>query len=240
MSKYRFPKLYVDNIFKIAGHGALVLSNWDPFSFPFFYYQFVENKRKDITSLDIELLRRTWYLHNLTAYKNESLIAPSAREVTAFLTSVQPFENGERYDGNVIQQKYEAMISSFIDNALKQGKEVYFTFIPKEPYLRAYQLESVLAAYKVVGNNQNLTDITYDDFTFSDYFNNDIHHDRMANYVKDYYGNTILSRARLLETGSRFNDAVDLYNKYLLFVKDSQTVRNIQSHVKTLENNLNP
>jgi hypothetical protein len=237
MSKYHFPQIYKENLFRIAGPGALIVSNWDPFSFPLFYYQFVENNRKDIISLDIELLKRSWYLHNLKAYRNESLIAPSAKEVTEFLASVQPFEDDERFDGNVIQQKYEAMIASFIDNALQQGREVYFTFVPKESYLRRYQLESVLAAYKVVMKNQELTDVKYDDFNFSDYFDKDIHHDRMANYVKDFYGNAILSRAYLLENNGRINDAVDLYKKYLSFANDNQTVLNIERRLSTLEKN---
>ena len=227
MSSYHYPEKYVENIFKIASPASIVIGDWDPYCFPFFYYQMVEKKRNDLVCLDIMLLKRSWYIEMLKN-NHPDFIEQSEKEVNAFLEAVKPFENGEPYDGSIIQASYEKMIYSFIDKHIKNKKDVYITHLNNpetQQLLKKYPLESDLVAYKI-SRDTLLTTINYTDLDFNLFINENHPNDRMVKRFKEYYGGLFSFKAYQYESINDIPRAIELYNKALPFYKNNVEIKN--------------
>ena len=219
MSTYSYPEKYVENVFKVATKNSIVIGDWDPYCFPFFYYQYVEKKRQDIIALDINLLKRTWYLQMLTN-NHPDFIKRSQAEVNKFLEAVEPFENGTTYNGEHIQECYENMIHSFIEKNLLENKDVYITYInpQTQQILKKYPRESVFIAYKIP-RESSLTKVDFKDLDL-DIFINDKHpKDRIVKKFKLYYGELAAARANLYQNIGNKSEALKCYNLSLPFLK---------------------
>jgi hypothetical protein len=109
---------YTTNMFSSLRRDAVVISyQWDYWVSASYYYQLVEQFRPDVTVIDKELLRRSWYLKELER-RRPWLIAASRPEVNDFLAQVDLFEHGLPYDPARIQARYVGMIESFIRHSM--------------------------------------------------------------------------------------------------------------------------
>ncbi len=109
---------YTMNMFSSLKPDAVVISyQWDYWVSASYYYQFVGHFRPDVTVIDKELLRRSWYLKELER-RRPWLVASSRSEVNAFLAQVDLFEHGLPYDPAQIQSRYVGMIESFIRHSV--------------------------------------------------------------------------------------------------------------------------
>ena len=112
---------YTQNIFRNLEPSAFVLSyQWDYFVAPAAYYQIVQGQRKDVTVVDKELLRRSWYFMNLEQ-RYPWLIESSRKKVDEFLQELYKFEHDLPYQPQVIETRYVEMINDFIDKARLRG-----------------------------------------------------------------------------------------------------------------------
>jgi hypothetical protein len=97
-SENRMVEDYTRNVFHSLAPNALVLSyQWDYWVSASYYYQQVRSFRRDVSVVDKELLRRSWYLRELEVQK-PWLIRSSQIEVDAFRRELQKFEKGVPYD----------------------------------------------------------------------------------------------------------------------------------------------
>jgi hypothetical protein len=235
MSKYKYPEEYTNNLFKIAGKDAVIFYNWDPFGFPFYYYQYVEKKRTDVIVIDQMLLKRSWYIDCLKNHYSKEIYNPSKVYFENFLKAVAPFEAKKPYDGGFIEYNYINMINAIIDTAIGSGKDVFFTYIPQQNILRDYKIEPVFAAYRITKKPPFISNVKFEDFNFSNFTNNKLTSDRMADYVRSYYADLIIGRATLFENVTIYQEALNLYNKALLFTKDN---KNLTTRLQTKINEL--
>jgi Protein of unknown function (DUF2723) len=92
--------------------GAVVLSTeWDLWLAGSFYLQEVAGLRRDVTVVDLELLRRRWYLDELA--RRAPWLATRVHEpLVRFRTEVTPFETGRPYDAAVLQGAYRGLIAA--------------------------------------------------------------------------------------------------------------------------------
>jgi hypothetical protein len=105
---------YTKNMFDSSEKNALVLTyQWDYFVSPSYYLQLVEGYRNDVTVIDKELLRRSWYFKQLE-HQHPQLIQNSRVEINEFLEELYKFEHDLPYDPSVIEARYEEMIRSFL------------------------------------------------------------------------------------------------------------------------------
>ena len=109
---------YTGNMFASLRPDAVVISyQWDYWVSASYYEQIVGGFRPDVTVIDKELLRRSWYLKELER-RRPWIIASSKAEVNAFLGQVDLFEHGLPYDPAQIQARYVGMIESFIRRSM--------------------------------------------------------------------------------------------------------------------------
>jgi hypothetical protein len=220
MHDYFFARDYADNIFSTLPPNSLLMVDWDPFSFPMMYYQFVEHKRPDLVVLDQQLLKRTWFLHWLSMY-HPDFVRAAKPEVDAFLAAVAPFENNSAYNGDFIQQRYLAMIDAFIDRTSGAGHGVYFTYMPEPGILRSYHLEPQFSAYRYTAAASLDTAVSDTSLKLDHYVRAGTTGDRMAKYLRGYYGNQFAMRGiQFLTIGDTIR-ATPCFEKALRFFDDN-------------------
>jgi len=223
MSHYYFTEDYAENLFTTVSDSGVVFADWDPYYFPLNYYQFVEGRRTDILAIDQKLLQRSWYIQWLRDHY-PGFIRKSEREVGEFLAAVRPFEEGEPFDGNYIQSKYEAMINAFIDRAMESGRDVYFTYNLPPGIAQKYFRESVVTAFRLRQTTDSMTAVNPEDLRLERFIDEKVTGDRMSIAFRNNYAGFILVRVQQLEKFGKPEEALQWYRLAKEFFSDNPQV----------------
>ena len=86
---------------------------WDYYISESYYFQYVENFRKDVTVIDKELMRRSWYYNQIKTDHPDVLNGIQDVE-KSFLKSLVPFERDEDYNPNVIENYYRQLMTGLV------------------------------------------------------------------------------------------------------------------------------
>ncbi len=100
--------------------GSLILSyQWDVLISPAYYYQHVEKLASDVMIIDKELLRRSWYYHQIKRWEPD-FFSGLEKERDRFLEALKPFELGKKYNATIIQQSFESLITAILTQHYKK------------------------------------------------------------------------------------------------------------------------
>jgi tetratricopeptide (TPR) repeat protein len=129
---YLIARDYVENILSaVEPDGLLLTLDWQFYS-PALYVREVEQHRRDVKVVDVNLLRRSWYFEYLKrAYPD--LIERSRPQVDAFLEELNRWERDpEAFAKNAalaerIDSRFQEMIRSFVTRQAQAGGPVYVT-----------------------------------------------------------------------------------------------------------------
>lgn len=130
---YLIARDYGLNVLENMEAGGLLLTmDWQLYS-PLLYLQHVEGHRKDVTSLDVNLLRRSWYVAYLTREYPE-MMDLAADEVEIYLLQLELFEHDRPYNPNAIQLSFVNLINRLVHSAFERNRPVYVTVdLSEEP-----------------------------------------------------------------------------------------------------------
>ncbi len=107
---------YTTTILTNLRPNAIIISyQWDDFVSASYYFQYVKHVRTDVTVIDKELLRRSWYFLQIQK-DHPRLYERSKNEIESFLVELSKFEHDTPYDPAVIEARYNRMIDSFVDH----------------------------------------------------------------------------------------------------------------------------
>jgi hypothetical protein len=131
-SHYFIGHDYVENILSTIEPNSLLLTlDWQVES-PMLYAREVEQRRRDVKVVDVNLLRRSWYFDYLRrAYPG--LIERSRDKVDAFVAELKQWEHDpQAYANDVkltqrITSEFHQMLQSFVANEIEVAS-VYITF----------------------------------------------------------------------------------------------------------------
>ena len=122
---------YVENLFStIAPDGLLLTQDWQVVS-PMFYAQEIEQRRRDVKVIDINLLRRSWYFDYLK-YAHPGLIERSREKIDQYVELLKQWERDPAaFARNQeltqrISMAFLEMIRSMVTNEIKVAP-VYIT-----------------------------------------------------------------------------------------------------------------
>jgi tetratricopeptide (TPR) repeat protein len=122
---------YVDNMLgSMEPNGLLLTLDWQVVA-PFFYVQEIEQRRRDVKVVDINLLRRSWYFDYLQRSYPE-LISRSQDRVDTFTVELKQWEHDPgayARDAKLTQRiatAFDALIRSFVRHELEVAP-VYLT-----------------------------------------------------------------------------------------------------------------
>lgn len=105
---------YSVSVLNSAEKNSIIISYlWDFLISPSYYLQFVEGIRKDVSIIDKELVRRSWYFNQLK--KNHPTIYERSKDlIEAFLPELAKFERNENFNSQILEKYYKEIIQSFI------------------------------------------------------------------------------------------------------------------------------
>jgi hypothetical protein len=164
-----YTRIMIDNL---EPNAIIISSQWDYFCSAFWYKQRVEGYRADVTLIEQELLRRTWYINQFRVWYPQ-VYDSSRSEVDLFMQDLEIFESGGNYNPASIQSRYVAMLNSFIDkNYNKRPIYVTLDIIDKEPDVaRNYFKAPIGFAFRLYKNTTiskiNIDNINIDKFLLS-------------------------------------------------------------------------
>lgn len=117
----RFFATYTETALSVVEPNALIMTQqWDFFITPFYYYRYAEGKYPGITVVDKELIRRSWYVEHQLELMDPGIWQGTEKEKPAFLVALQPFENDEPFDGNVIEEAYQNLLGKILTEQAKK------------------------------------------------------------------------------------------------------------------------
>ncbi|HLG16740.1 MAG TPA: DUF2723 domain-containing protein [Blastocatellia bacterium] len=123
--RYFIARDYVQNILStVEPDGMLLTGDWQVYS-PMLYLRHVEGVRRDVTAIDITLLRRSWYFDYLKREYPE-LMESTRDEVDAFLEDLTHWDREpEAYARDAalnerINARFYEMIRAFVSEHLKK------------------------------------------------------------------------------------------------------------------------
>lgn len=121
-----FVRLYAQSLLDRLPPDAILISrHWDMVVSPILYMQQVEHRRTDVTVVDTELLRRSWYFPQLRR-TDPRLLAPIEDRVSAFLEDLRLFEARRPYDPRRIEERYRSLIAG-IFTAHRMARPIFHT-----------------------------------------------------------------------------------------------------------------
>lgn len=154
---------YTKALLNSVPKNSIVFSyQWDYFISASYYFQNVENFRKDVTVIDKELLRRSWYYNQLKT-NHPWLLKGVQTEAGQFLEALKPFERDEKekINANLLEVLYKKIMTGLISTNIE--KHDYF-IAPElvdgemrrgEFYLpNGYTIVPHLFLFKVVNTNE--------------------------------------------------------------------------------------
>lgn len=162
---------YTKSLLNTLPKNSIVFSyQWDYFISASYYFQLVENFRRDITVIDKELLRRSWYYNQLNS-SHPSLLSGIKPEIDQFVNALKPFERQEQYNANLLENLFRRIMTGLVatiidkhdffiapevvDGEMKRGEFQ----LPK-----GYTLVPYLFLFKVV-NTSDYVEVPLPDFT---------------------------------------------------------------------------
>jgi hypothetical protein len=152
---------YTKAVLNTAPKNSIIFSyQWDYFISASYYYQFVEDYRKDVTVIDKELLRRSWYSNQIN-YHDTKVLNGVRNEIDQFLVALQPFERDEKFDSNKLEALYQLIMSKLISTNINQRDYFIAPELVEQEMRRGefklpegFNLVPHLFFYKVVEGNE--------------------------------------------------------------------------------------
>lgn len=109
-SSDRLVRFNTEAVFRNLPEDSILLSrHWDGLVSASLYMQNVEGFRRDVTVVDPELLRRSWYYGMLRRH-DPDLLRPMEDRVEVFVNQALLFEAGKPYNAAIIQAAYLSVL----------------------------------------------------------------------------------------------------------------------------------
>ncbi|MEW6733947.1 MAG: tetratricopeptide repeat protein, partial [Acidobacteriota bacterium] len=128
---YTIARDFVENTLNSVAPGGLLMTlDWQLYS-PYLYLRHVENYRRDITVVDVNLVRRSWYVEGYLPREYPEMMKACAPEAAAFLEDLKLFEQDKSYDVARINARFLALLNAFIEYHLPERSA--HLMLPMEP-----------------------------------------------------------------------------------------------------------
>lgn len=152
---------YTKAMLSSAGKNSIIFSYlWDYFVSPSYYFQYVEGYRKDVAVVDKELMRRSWYYHQIETNHPE-IIADMKNDISLFKNALVPFERSENFNANLLETLYRKEMTDLAATNIDK-RNFYFSPEIAENELRngqfvlpeGYSFVPDLLLYRVTNTNE--------------------------------------------------------------------------------------
>ncbi len=118
-NNYVFEDYTKASLNSLPQNSILLSYQWDYLISPPYNFQFVEKYREDVSLIDKELLRRSWYYDQLSNL-DSSIFVGLKSEVTNFLSALKPFEQDKNFNPQVLEHYYRLILQKLITENSKR------------------------------------------------------------------------------------------------------------------------
>lgn len=208
---------YTKSVLNTVPENSIIFSyQWDYFISASYYYQFVEDYRRDVTVIDKELLRRSWY-YNQINNQHPEVLSGVKNEIDQFLIALKPFERDEKFDPNRLENLYKLIMTNLIRTNIKERDYFIAPELVEQEMKRGefklpegYNLVPHLFFYKVVAGNEYVP-APDPDFSISIAANRNVYIDNIENFI-----GRMLSNRAYYEVKFGRTDKAKIYLKKIL------------------------
>jgi hypothetical protein len=195
-SRQHFFEDYTKEILSSVEQNAIIFSyQWDYFISPSYYFQFVENYRKDVVIIDKELLRRSWY-YNQIERNYPDVLKGLKPEIKNFLVALKPFERDEQFDPTLIEKYYREIMKKLISENSNRPFYIGFELVQNEMNKGEFNLPE---GYKIIPhkylfkvvNNDNYVPLTSVDINIRTNGPTNKYTDNIIGFVSNMYINRV-------------------------------------------------
>ena len=152
---------YTKSVLNYCSKNSVIFSyEWDYFVSPSYYFQYAEHYRSDVTVVDKELLRRSWYYHQLNE-DHPKLLKNMMPDVNSFLRALIPFESGGNFNSNLLETYYRKIMTDLVATNVDKrnfyiSPELFENEMQKGQFMLpdGYTLVPEIFMFKVVKGNQ--------------------------------------------------------------------------------------
>ncbi len=214
-SRYLIAVDLVENVMRPIGQGGLLLTaDWQFYS-PYLYMRHIEGFRKDATVIDVNLVKRSWYVYGYLKREYPEMMKYCEKETEAYMKDLWLFEHDQPYDVRSISENFAALINAFIRYHTESSRPAFST-VPMEPGV-ARDMNWV---------PQGLVMRLYNDTTYRPedvvelemrgLMDGSVHIDDTARKkVLPFYAAMLANRGIYLSLGKRYDEALTLLRKAL-------------------------
>jgi hypothetical protein len=213
---YTFEDYTKASLNGVPKNSILFSYQWDYFISASNYYQFVDDYRRDVTVIDKELLRRSWYYNQLNT-RDPNVLNGVRNEVNQFLDALKPFERSETFDANRLENLYRSIMTNLISTNIAKRDYFIGPELVEQEMKRGefripedYSLVPYLFFYKVSKTNEYVP-APDPDFTMRIASNSNIYIKNIENFV-----GKMLSERAFYEVKFGHTDRAKIYLKKIL------------------------
>jgi hypothetical protein len=213
---YTFEDYTQELVGSVPENSIIISYQWDYFLSASYYYQFVENYRRDVTIVDKELLRRSWYFNQLDYYDPE-LLKEMKPVINQFKQALQPFERSEQYNGSLLESLFRKIMTDIIATNIDErniyiAPELFENEMQRGEFIlpEGYILVPELFLLKVT-KDRNYSPINKSDFKIRFPENRNIYIDKIENLV-----GASLARRAMYEMNFGMNEIAKRYVKKII------------------------
>jgi len=115
---------YTKSLLNSVEPNSIIISyQWDYFISASYYYQNVEEFRRDVSIIDKKLLRRSWYFNQIENYSPD-VINKMSDLIDKFLQALTPFRRGEKFNPVLLEKLYQNILTRLVTDNIDQ-KNIY-------------------------------------------------------------------------------------------------------------------
>ena len=208
---------YTANMFKSFKRGALVFSfQWDYWVSASYVFQQVRKMRQDVTVIDKELLRRSWYLQHLDKYFPELMVLVKNEEA-AYRAELYKFEHDLPYRPEVIEQRFNDFINAMIDRSIDR-RPIYFTPEMEKHFAPGYMRIPEGLAFRLYRKLPSLDEKACDEFVIRPFPRSG----RLEDGMKALYVSMFTNRGIYYYTREEYVKAIECFHRALALRPDDQ------------------
>jgi hypothetical protein len=208
---------FASNLMRSVKKDAIILTDvWDHYS-PWLYLRYIELKRPDVTYVDQELSRRSWYF-DYVKMSYPDLFKTSQDEINKFIKEVYPFENRLPFDPYVIEQAYVNMLNSFLIKNYG-GKPIYEDLV-RETKIGEMFVKIPEGLVFCLKDSLKYYSFDFPDFQLRGIKDQTIYKDERALLRLKQYSLMINDRINYLTYFHRKSEALNLQDKYREYLNE--------------------
>jgi hypothetical protein len=115
---------YTRSILNSVPEGSIIFGyQWDYFISPSYYFQFIENEKRETAVIDKELLRRSWYFNQIDV-TYPGVLDGVRNEIKLFKDALVPFEREENYNAQLLENLYRRIMTGLVETNF--GKREFY------------------------------------------------------------------------------------------------------------------